>query len=143
MGNLHDLLLLLILGGSITAWMKLSRAREIAVSLARRHCELHGLQLLDETVGLRALRLRRVDGQRRLERGYAFDVSVDGDDRKQGRVWMIGQSISGLSLPTGQWMMGGVDDSAAAVRPPPEGRTEPGATSNVVPLRPRLPDHRP
>ncbi|MGN6382848.1 MAG: DUF3301 domain-containing protein, partial [Dyella sp.] len=105
MGNLRDLLLLLVLGGIVAAWMKLSRARELAVAAARRHCELQGLQLLDETVGLRALRLRRLDGHRRLERGYDFDVSVDGDDREQGRLWMIGQRVSGLSLPTVHWLV--------------------------------------
>ena len=66
--------------------MKLSRAREIAVVAARHHCELHGLQLLDETVGLRAWRVRRIDGRAHLERGYGFELSVDGDDRATGRL---------------------------------------------------------
>lgn len=140
MGNLHDLLLLLVLGGIVTAWMKLSRAREIAVSAARRHCELHGLQLLDETVGLRAIRLRRMDGHRRLERGYGFDVSIDGEDREQGRLWMIGQRVSGLNLPTVQWLVGGGEESTSARRTAPEAPIETGASSNVIPLRRRLPN---
>ena len=140
MGNLHDLLLLLALGGIVTAWMKLSRARELAVVAARRHCELHGLQLLDETVGLRAIRLRRLDGHRRLERGYGFDVSTAGDDREQGRVWMIGQRVSGLSLPTVQWLVGGSEGSNGAYRTAPETPIDIAAGSNVVPLRRRPPD---
>ncbi|MFK2903259.1 DUF3301 domain-containing protein [Dyella ginsengisoli] len=140
MGNLHDLLLLLVLGGIVTAWMKLSRAREIAVSAARRHCELHGLQLLDETVGLRAIRLRRMDGHRRLERGYGFDVSIDGEDREQGRLWMIGQRVSGLNLPTVQWLVGGGEESTSARRAGSEAPIETGASSNVIPLRRRLPN---
>jgi hypothetical protein len=140
MGNLHDLLLLLVLGGIVTAWMKLSRAREIAVSAARRHCELHGLQLLDETVGLRAIRLRRMDGHRRLERGYGFDVSIDGEDREQGRMWMIGQRVSGLNLPTVQWLVGGGEESTSARRAASEAPIETGASSNVIPLRRRLPN---
>lgn len=140
MGNLHDLLLLLVLGGIVTAWMKLSRAREIAVSAARRHCELHGLQLLDETVGLRAIRLRRMDGHRRLERGYGFDVSIDGEDREQGRLWMIGQRVSGLNLPTVQWLVGGGEESTSARRAASEAPIETGASSNVIPLRRRLPN---
>lgn len=143
MGNLHDLLLLLVLGGIVTAWMKLSRAREIAVSAARRHCELHGLQLLDETVGLRAIRLRRLDGHRRLERGYGFDVSIDGEDREQGRLWMIGQRVSGLNLPTVQWLVGGGEDSTSVRRVASQAPIETGAPSNVIPLRRRLPDDRP
>lgn len=144
MGNLCDLLLLLVLGGIVAAWMKLSRARELAVAAARRHCELHGLQLLDETVGLRALRLRRLDGHRRLERGYGFDVSVDGDDREQGRLWMIGQRVSGLSLPTVHWLVGGSGESPLPPRTmdqAPLGTTS-ATGANVVPLRRPLPDDR-
>ncbi|HEX5305449.1 MAG TPA: DUF3301 domain-containing protein [Dyella sp.] len=140
MGNLHDLFLLLVLGGIVTAWMQLSRARELAVAAARHHCELHGLQLLDETVGLRAIRWRRLDGQRRVERGYGFDVSVDGDDRQQGRVWMIGPRVSGLTLPTGQWLVGGHSEAPAPMAPAPMIPPGPRTASNVVPLRRRLPN---
>ncbi len=146
MGNLHDLLLLLFIGGIITAWMKLSRARELAVAAARRHCELHGLQLLDETVGLRAMRWRRIDGERRLERGYDFEVSIDGVDREQGRLWMIGQRVSGLNLPTVQWLIGGTGDSTGTTgrhRPGSETPIETAAASHVIPLRRRLPNDQP
>lgn len=143
MGNLHDLFLLLVLGATVGTWMKLARARELAVAAARRHCELHGLQLLDETVGLKAVRLRQVGGQRRLERGYAFEVSVDGDDRKPGRIWMQGRRVTGLSLPTVQWLVGSAlnDDaplpaSQTAALPDPY---QPPTGGNVVPLRRRLP----
>lgn len=139
MGNLHDLLFLLVIGGIITAWMKLARAREVAVAAARRHCELHGLQLLDETVGLRALRLRRIDGERRLERGYAFEVSVDGEDREPARLWMIGRQVSGLNLPTVQWLVGGGEASSSTRPAVSQAPIETGAPSNVIPLRRRLP----
>ncbi|WP_458071615.1 DUF3301 domain-containing protein [Rhodanobacter sp. BL-MT-08] len=100
MSDIEDMLLLLVLCAIVVVWLKLTSARERAMGEARRECERHGLQLLDESVGLRALRIRRIDGLRRIERGYSFDVSVDGDDREQGRLWMIGSSVSGLSLPT-------------------------------------------
>jgi hypothetical protein len=128
MGNLHDLLLLVVLGAVIASWLKLSRAREIAVEEARRHCERNGLQLLDETVGLRALRLRRGKRGRMLERGYGFEVSVDGDDRESGRLWMNGRRVTELVLPTSHWLLG-------ATMPPPQ---DPGSESNVVPFRPRI-----
>ena len=83
-------------------WMKLSSAREYAVREARMQCRQHGVQLLDETVGLRRVRLRRVDGQRHLERCYGFEVSVDGHDRAPGRLWMIGRSLTSLSLPSAE-----------------------------------------
>lgn len=136
MGNLHDLFLLVLLGAIITSWLKLSRAREIAVAEARRHCEQHSLQLLDETVGLRAMRVRRLRGQRTLERCYGFEVSIDGGDRESGRLWMSGQRVTELVLPTSRWQLGSVASAASAAE------TMTPATSNVVPLRPRIDSKR-
>lgn len=145
MGNLHDLALLLVLGATVAAWMKLARARELAVAAARRHCELQGLQLLDETVGLRSIRLRAINGSRRLERGYAFEVSIDGDDREAGRIWMQGRRVTGLSLPTVKWLAGAPAydgdvprGEASSIMHRGDSRVDTLA-DNVVPLRRRLP----
>ncbi|MBA2077915.1 DUF3301 domain-containing protein [Rhodanobacter sp. PCA2] len=145
MGNVNDLLVLLALVAVIGLWLKLSAARERAAAMARQQCERHGLQLLDETVGLRALRLRRVAGRRRLERCYGFEVSIDGADREQGSLWMLGDGMSELRLPTVVLM-----PPEAAAMAAPEPRHAPPAqdevaaqpdeasrASNVVPLRPR------
>ena len=35
----------------------------------------------------------------RLERCYGFEVSIDGHDREPGRLWMIGNALTSLSLP--------------------------------------------
>ncbi|GAB2574459.1 DUF3301 domain-containing protein [Dyella jejuensis] len=100
MGDLATLLLLLILFGLAGAWLTLSRARDRAIFEARSRCQQHGLQLLDETVGLSGLRLRRLSGRRVVERRYSFEVSVDGNDREAGHLWMIGQVLTALVLPT-------------------------------------------
>ncbi|MFC5740320.1 DUF3301 domain-containing protein [Dyella tabacisoli] len=127
MSKLSDLILLLALMTLVGLWLKLNRSRELAVGEARAQCHRHGLQLLDETVGLRGLRLRRIDGQRMLERCYAFEVSIDGDDREPGRLWMVGNVLTGLSLPTIELQL-------------KEPGKQPSSTpaNNVVPLRPRL-----
>lgn len=148
MGNVNDLLVLLALVAVIVLWLKLSAARERAASEARLQCERYGLQLLDETVGLRALRLRRVAGRRRLERCYGFEVSIDGADREQGSLWMLDGSMSELRLPT--VVLTPPESVAHAVIDPeprrvPATRDEAAATqpdgatpgSNVIPLRPR------
>ena len=127
MSDLHNLLLLLLLGATVVLWLKLSVARERAVGEARRQCQLHGLQLLDETVGLRGLRLRRINGLRRVERCYGFDVSVDGHDREVGRLWMIGDSFTSVSLPTVDSLPPGEHVDA----------TGPSASDNVLALRRR------
>ena len=100
MGDLATLLLLLVLSAVAGAWLVLSRARDRAVQEARRRCQQHGLQLLDETVGLRGLRLRRLHDRRVLERRYSFEVSIDGNDREAGHLWMIGNVLTALILPT-------------------------------------------
>ena len=133
MGNLFDMGLLLLLIAIIGVWLKLSRAREQAVREARRQCERHGLQLLDETVGLRSIRFRRVGVERVMERCYGFEVSIDGDDREPGRLWMIDARLSGLSLPSIEThLSAAATDSSASPDLP--------RISNVIPLRPRLPD---
>jgi hypothetical protein len=128
MSDLSNLLLLLALGGIVGLWLKLSVARERAIQEARRQCQQHGLQLLDETVGLRGVRLRRVNGLRMIERCYGFEVSIDGDDREPGRLWMIGNALSGLSLPTIELLAHEETATRTALPTPP---------GNVVPLRPR------
>jgi hypothetical protein len=100
MGDLATLLLLLVLMAIAGAWLVLSRARDRAIQEARWRCQQHGLQLLDETVGLSGVRLRRFRGQRVLERRYSFEVSIDGDDREAGHLWMVGSLLTALILPT-------------------------------------------
>lgn len=133
MSDLSNLLLLLVLAAIAGLWLKLSVARERAVREAQQQCRQHGLQLLDETVGLRGLRLRRVNGLRRVERCYGFEVSIDGHDREPGRLWMLGDTLSSLSLPTIE-LLPPHETNAGPVPSVPLLRI-PG--SNVVPLHPR------
>lgn len=128
MGKLSDLFLLLALLAIVGLWLKLNRAREQATTEARQQCLRHGLQLLDETVGLRSLRLRRLNGQVGVERSYSFDVSIDGDDREPGQLWLIGTVMTGLSLPT-------IELYLPEASPRPRLSREDG--DNVVPIRPR------
>ncbi len=131
MSDLSNLLLLLALGAVVGLWLKFSVARERAVREARRQCQQHGLQLLDETVGLRAMRLRRVNGLHMVERCYGFEVSTDGHDRESGRLWMVGNALSSLSLPTIELLS----------HEAPDDITLPATRGNILPFRPR-PDHR-
>lgn len=134
MSHFFDLPVLVVIAGVIALWLQLSRGRDRAASEARRLCRQHGLQLLDETVGLRGLQLRRgSDGLRHWERCYGFDVSIDGDDREACRLWMSRGQLSGYNLPTVR-----TRDERGRVPTPPPARDLGG--DNVVPLRPRLRD---
>ena len=130
MGDLATLLLLLILLAIAGTWLNLSRARDKAIQEARSRCYQHGLQLLDETVGLSGLRLRRLSGRRVIERRYSFEVSIDGNDREPGHLWMIGNAPTALILPTIELYtperIEHTEDDASTI-----------GNGNVVPFQPR------
>jgi len=128
MSELSDLIVLVLLLGVAGAWLKLSRGREQASHEARMQCRQHGLQLLDESVGLRGLRVLRQHGQLLLERCYTFEVSIDGNDREPGKLWLIGPTLSGISLPTIHSHLPGLLTE----------HEPPSSQDNVVQLRPRL-----
>jgi hypothetical protein len=79
-------------------WVEASRTRELALAAAKRLCAAQDVQLLDQTVGLAGLRLRRRGGWA-LERHYGFEVSLDGKDRHHGRLWLVDGRLAGVSTP--------------------------------------------
>jgi len=87
---------LFVLGG---LWWDALQKRELAIQAARRVCRQAGVQLLDETVSLERLRLRRNERQQlRLYREYAFEYSDTGDDRLPGRVYLLGGEVLDVNL---------------------------------------------
>ncbi|NWG86618.1 MAG: DUF3301 domain-containing protein [Hydrogenophilaceae bacterium] len=75
-------------------WWDGLQKRELAITAARAVCARAGVQLLDETVALRRLRLRRDDRQQaRLYREFAFEYAATGDERLPGRVYLLGSQI--------------------------------------------------
>lgn len=97
-------LLIALLAVTVWAWVDALRAREAALRACRRTCERHGLQLLDETVALRRLRLgRSADGRVRLRRHYGFEYSERGDERRQGEAVLLGRRIESVR---GDWIEG-------------------------------------
>ena len=133
MGDFATFLLLLILFAIVGTWLRLSRARDKAIQEARARCQRYGLQLLDETVGLSGLRIRHVHGRRVIERRYSFEVSIDGNDREAGHLWMIGNVLTALILPTIELYT--PDDDSHTTPHAPD-----AAGGNVLPFRPRPSD---
>lgn len=141
MSNLDELLVLLGLAALVGFWLKQSGARERATRVARSQCEHYGLQLLDETVGLHAWRLRRRDGRLGLERGYGFEVSIDGADRNTGMLWMHAGTLVELRLPTVVLATTpsepGAGHDGEAITLPPAIALPPVTRDNIIPLHPR------
>ena len=80
-------------------WYDSTLAKERAIGEARRACERHQQQLLDETVALVAVRPRRdASGRMRLLRDYRFEFSGDGERRASGEISLLGQRVTGLNL---------------------------------------------
>lgn len=94
-----EVLSIVFLLGAAWFWFESTVAKEAAVAAARRACERHQQQLLDETVALARIRPRRDrSGRVRLLRLYRFEFSGDGDLRRSGEISLLGQRITGLNL---------------------------------------------
>src|SRR4051794_31652157 len=79
-------------------WANL-QAREAANAAIREACRMHGLLLLNDTVGLEALRfLRDGRGRLRLTRVYGFEYSDTGKNRRRGSVTMIGDFVDAVEV---------------------------------------------
>lgn len=80
-------------------WLDSIRVREAGVQAARAACRREGVQLLDDTVSIRSVRLgRNDDGRLRLKRIYDFEFSDSGDDRQQGSVMLLGREVVMLDV---------------------------------------------
>ncbi len=94
-------MLLVLLGSGVLVWQLLHAQNERAVAIAREACREAALQLLDATVSLQALRLRRQDGELGWTCDYAFDVSADGVNRVHGRLRLHSQRLVWIDIPRG------------------------------------------
>ncbi len=82
------------------AWSSSRAAAETACWHGQRACTQAGVQWLDQTVMLEAISFKRAsDGWMRVARRYRFDYSIDGVDRKPGRMALLGRELQWISLP--------------------------------------------
>ncbi len=94
-----EVLVIVVLLAVAWYWYDSSLAKEAAVGAARRACERHNQQLLDETVALMTVRPQRdASGRMRLLRDYRFEFSGDGERRSSGEISLLGQRVTGLNL---------------------------------------------
>lgn len=81
-------------------WFSGRAAAETATQLGRRACSRAGVQWLDQSVHLLAVRLRRgQEGWLGLERHYGFEYSSGGEDRHAGRLVLHGRHLRSLVGP--------------------------------------------
>ena len=93
---------LLAIAAAAWAWMDALEAREYAIRHGRALCQEAGVQLLDQTVSLKRLRIGRRDGLPTFVRRYGFEISLDGSDRHRGHLDLSGHRLEAWSLPLGE-----------------------------------------
>jgi len=93
-----ELIFLILLGILIIFWLNTLRIRELALQVARETCYRQQLQLLDATVSLKNLRLRRLAGRLTLQRTFQFAYSSQGDDRHTGFIITVGNHVEQVGL---------------------------------------------
>jgi hypothetical protein len=92
------LILLLILAALMWFWQSTLYVRELALRAAQEICLRQQLQLLDATVTLQRVVLRRSVGRLLLQRTFQFAYSSDGDDRNTGFVIIAGNHVEQVGL---------------------------------------------
>lgn len=97
--DIQWLLWLIILAALIFYWRDALRVKELAYRAARERCADLDVQLLDETIFLRRIWLKRnARGQMAVWRAFYFEFTVAGTDRYFGRVLMLGSSLIEVQL---------------------------------------------
>ncbi len=82
-------------------WYNANQAKSHAVNFARRECDKHGVQLLDQTVQRIHLSLSRDQHDRwHIWREYRFEYSMDGISRYEGRLVLLGYRLIRSALET-------------------------------------------
>ena len=94
-----DLGSLFFLCGLIWLWFDSVGARDAGIKAARFACESENLQLLDDTVAIASVRLRRNDdGQVLLRRVYKFEFSDTGNNRRNGSMVLLGARVVEVNI---------------------------------------------
>ena len=97
-----ELVFLLLLAVIFWFWRDSLRARERARAASVKACRDSDVQLLDDTVALEKIGLRRgIDGRVCLERLYAFEFTDTGLVRRRGIVILIGEHVEVLAMDGG------------------------------------------
>ena len=92
------LILLILLGILLWFWQDTLRVRELALQAAHDICRHQQLQLLDATVTMQRVMVRRMQGRPVLQRTFQFTYSSDGDDRHIGFVITVGNHVEQVGL---------------------------------------------
>ena len=99
MFSLTNLLLLILAGVIAVYWWQSGLFKGRARELAAAHCRQLGLQLLDQSMVINAIRPVLSSGGRiEFRRTYQFEFSSTGDRRYQGQLVMQAMRLESIEL---------------------------------------------
>ena len=94
-----DLFVVILFLAALLFWWDSLGARESARVAGKRACEQHQVQLLDDTVAIDRLRVKRSTyGRLQFYREYRFEFSYSGEERSFGRVVLLGRRVLNVDL---------------------------------------------
>ena len=92
--SLMDLVWMAVFAGAIAYWLNAMRAKEIARAAGKRLCQQAEVMILDDTVSLKRVRLKRNgNGQLDFQRDYEFEFTSDGEYRYKGELHFLGRQL--------------------------------------------------
>jgi len=80
------LVILIVTGIAAISWWRLLKGKELARHAAAASCREHGLILIDDTVMLESIQLRKEDPARAWGLKYRFEFARNGIPRQGGTV---------------------------------------------------------
>jgi hypothetical protein len=96
---MSSLIPILLIAALIWFWSDSLRARERTLRACATACEQLNVQLLDQTVSLSRLGIRRdAHGRLQMRRIYAFEFSIGGGGRWHGHAVLLGQNVEYVQL---------------------------------------------
>jgi len=97
--NIYDLIVASVVVAFAALLFNHINISRFAASAARRYCEQHNLQFLDQNVVLTGMLLRRSRHQLfAIERSYRFEFSSIGDHRYSGKVILLSKRLQHIEL---------------------------------------------
>lgn len=99
MYDMGDVFLLIFVALIGWYWWSAQGVKDRALQAAKKHCKEMEVQLLDDSVALQRLWLRKDDrGVLRVWRRFHFEFTATGEERYQGSVELLGLSVDALQL---------------------------------------------
>jgi Protein of unknown function (DUF3301) len=121
--SFSEVFMILGLAMILLLWVETMRSQEQARALGLRACRDAGVQLLDDTVALARVRLRRdARGHLAVYREYHFEFTTTGETRHAGEIALLGRRPAHLHLALPDSMTSGTVLEAPvldATRPDP------------------------